>query len=130
MAGRLYWYKMRDFRKLKVWVKAHRFTLGVYQITRNFPDHERFGLTSQLRRSAVSISSNIAEGCGRIGDKELARFLSISTGSANEAEYQLLLAYHLKYVQLESYQSLDCLINEVKRMLIAFIQKLAVSRKL
>lgn len=121
---------MRDFKKLKVWAKAHHFILEVYQITGFFPDHERFGLTSQLRRSAVSITSNIAEGCGRTGDKELARFLSISAGSANEPEYQLLLAYHLKYVQLESYQSLDRLINEVKRMLIAFIQKLSVSRKL
>ena len=121
---------MKDFKKLKVWGKAHRFTLEVYQVTRNFPNHERFGLTSQLRRSAVSITSNIAEGCGRIGDKELARFFSISVGSANEAEYQLLLAYHLKYVPLESYQSLDHLINEVKRMLIAFIQKLTKNRKL
>jgi len=120
---------MRDFKKLKVWIKAHHFALEVYKITQNFPDHERFGLTSQIRRSSVSIPSNIAEGCGRIGDKELARFLIISTGSANEAEYQLLLAYHLKYIQLESYQGLNYLINEVKRMLFAFIQKLALSNK-
>lgn len=118
---------MRDFKKLKVWVKAHQFTLEIYNITQNFPDHERFGLASQLQRSAVSISSNIAEGCGRIGDKELARYLGISSGSASEAEYQLLLAYHLKYIQFDSYQYLNWLINEVKRMLIAFIQKLAVS---
>ena len=121
---------MRDFKTLKVWVKAHRFSLDIYQVTRHFPKYEQFGLTSQLRRSAVSIPSNISEGCGRSGEKEFARFLSIALGSASEAEYQLLLSYDLKYIQLESYQSLNRLINEVKRMLITFIHSLAVSRKL
>lgn len=116
---------MRDFRNLKVWAKAHRFTLDVYQITKYFPSHERFGLTLQLRRATVSIPSNIAEGCGRRGVKELTRFLSIAAGSASEAEYQLLLAHDLKYIQTKHYQYLNCLVNEVKRMLIGLMKKIS-----
>jgi len=116
---------MRDFKTLKVWLKAHRFSLHVYQATRRFPKYERFGLTVQLRRSAVSIPSNIAEGCGRIGEKEFARFLGIALGSASEAEYQLLLSHDLKYLQAKHYQYLACLIDEVKRMLISLIGKIA-----
>jgi hypothetical protein len=67
---------MRSFKALLVWQKAHRFALDVYGAKRDFPSKERFGLTSQLRRSAVSIASNIAEGCGRVGGRDLARFLS------------------------------------------------------
>ena len=86
---------MRSFKELLVWQKAHRFALDVYGATRDFPSEERFGLTSQLRRSAASIASNIAEGCGRVGGRDLARFLSIAAGSASEAEYQLLLSCDL-----------------------------------
>ena len=77
---------MRNFKGLNVWEKAHQFTLDVYRITRDFPDDERFGLTVQLRRAAASIPTNIAEGCGRDGERELARFMSIAAGSASEAE--------------------------------------------
>lgn len=119
---------MKDFRNLKVWEKAHHFSLHVYQATRRFPKYERFGLTVQLRRSAVSIPSNIAEGCGRIGEKEFARFLGIALGSASEAEYQLLLSHDLKYLQTKHYQYLACLIDEVKRMLISLIGKIAISQ--
>jgi len=94
---------MRDFRQLKVWEKAHHFTLQVYKITKHFPSDERFGLTSQLRRAAVSVSTNIAEGCGRNSEPELARYMSIAAGSASEVEYQLLLARDLKYIQNEMY---------------------------
>ena len=83
---------MRDFRELKVWQKAHRFVLDLYRHTQGFPAEERFGLTVQLRRAAVSVASNIAEGCGREGERDFARFLSIAGGSASEVEYQLLLA--------------------------------------
>src|SRR4051812_41600661 len=83
---------MGDFKKLRVWQRAHALTLSVYQCTRVFPDGERYGLTSQLRRAAASISANIAEGCGRGTDNELARYLRISLGSATELEYHLLLA--------------------------------------
>lgn len=116
---------MRDFRQLKVWDKAHRLTLDVYRATREFPAEERFGLTIQLRRAAVSVPSNIAEGCGRTGDRELAHFMSMAAGSASEVEYQLLLARDLEYFTTEQHQKLDEQVNEVKRMLNSFMQKLA-----
>jgi four helix bundle protein len=82
---------MRDFRELKVWQKAHQVALNVFRHSRSFPAEERFGLTAHLRKSATSVPSNIAEGCGRDTEKELGRFLSIAAGSASELEYQLLL---------------------------------------
>src|SRR6266446_2757718 len=83
---------MKDFRQLKVWEKAHLLALAVYPITARFPREETYGLTAQIRRAACSIPANIAEGCGRDGDAELARFCVIARGSATELEYQLLLA--------------------------------------
>ena len=83
---------VKDFRELKVWQKAHQLTLTVYQLTAAFPREELYGLTSQLRRSCSSIPANLAEGCGRNGDAEFARFCSIAMGSASEVEYHLLLA--------------------------------------
>jgi hypothetical protein len=71
------------FRTLKVWEKGHRLTLAVYEVTRSFPSGERYGLTSQARRSAASICANIAEGCGRGGPTDFARFLQIALGSAS-----------------------------------------------
>ena len=116
---------MRDFKELQVWQKAHRFVLDVYRESQGFPAEERFGLTAQLRRAAVSCASNIAEGCGREGERELARYLSIAAGSASEAEYQLLLARDLSYLHDDSHRQLDSQGNEVKRMLNSFIQKLS-----
>jgi four helix bundle protein len=118
---------MRDFRKLKVWEKAHLFTLQVYKITKNFPSDERFGLTVQLRRAAASIPTNIAEGCGRDSERELARFMSIAAGSASEVEYQLFLACDLNYIQDETYGELNQQVNAVKRMLNSFIKKLTAN---
>ena len=115
---------MKDFRDLKVWQKAHQLVLAVYKVTRSFPGDERFGLTSQLRRSIVSIASNISEGCGRSSDRELARFLDISAGSSSETEYQLLLARDLGYIDQEQHHVLTTQVNEVRRMLHSFIQKL------
>ena len=86
---------MKDFRKLKVWERAHQFVLAVYQTTPSFPRDETYGLTRQIRRAASSIPSNIAEGCGRDGDAESARFCLIARGSASELEYQILLAHDL-----------------------------------
>jgi four helix bundle protein len=116
---------MRDFKQLKVWEKAHRLTLSIYKVTRDFPPEERFGLTIQLRRAAASIPSNIAEGCGRTGDRELAHFMSIAAGSASEVEYQLLLSRDLAYFSPQQHRQLDEQVNEVKRMLNSFMQKLA-----
>jgi four helix bundle protein len=93
-------------------------------VTGAFPREELYGLTSQTRRACSSIPANIAEGCGRSGDAELARFLQIAMGSAGELEYHLLLAYDLKFLNLEDYERLAEAAVEVKRMLASFIQKL------
>ena len=89
---------MGDFAKLEVWQRAHRLVLRVYKVTEHFPRSENWGLVAQLRRSAISIPSNIAEGCGRNGDTEMRRFLKIALGSASELHYQLLLARDLEYL--------------------------------
>jgi four helix bundle protein len=115
---------VRDFKQLKVWQKAHLLVLDVYRETRSFPAEERFGLTAHLLRSATSIPSNIAEGCGRDTETELARFLSIAAGSAAETEYQLLLARDFGYLPEPGHQALDAQVNEVKRMLNSFVQRL------
>ena len=115
---------VRDFRGLKVWEKAHQLTLAVYQGTRAFPNEERYGLTRDLRRSAASVPTNIAEGCGRDSERELHRFMSIAAGSASEAEYQLLLARDLGYLTSDAYQGLHSRVTEVKRMLTGFMQRL------
>lgn len=115
---------MKDFRKLKVWQKAHRLTLKVYEVTRKFPKEELYGLTSQMRKSASSIPMNIAEGCGRGGDLEFGRFLRIAMGSASELEYALILARDLEYLTTDEYETLDRDTVEVKRMLAPFISKL------
>ena len=119
---------MRDFRELKVWGKAHQLTLAIYRATSTFPKEELYGLTSQIRRSGASIPANIAEGCGRSGDAELARFLQIAMGSATELEYHLLLAHELNLLKTSDYEPLARDVTEVKRMLTAFIQKLKADR--
>lgn len=118
---------MKDFRQLKVWQKAHQLTLAIYQVTASFPRDEIYGLTSQMRRAAASIPSNLAEGCGRNSDAELARFSSMAAGSASELEYHLLLARDLNLIQLSDYQLLAEQVIEIKRMLTVFVQKLAAA---
>ncbi len=115
---------MRDFRSIKVWEKGHQLTLVVYQVTQKFPSDERFGLTSQMRRASSSIPTNIVEGCGRVGDLELARFMQISMGSASELEYLILLAQDLNLIDQHLYKQLQTQTLEVKRMLASFIKRL------
>lgn len=119
---------MRDFRNIQVWHKSHALTLAIYKVTKSFPNDERFGLTSQLRRASVSIPSNIAEGCGRTSDADFARFLTISMGSASEVEYQLLLAHDLNLLDRSTYMQLNDQVTEAKRMLASFIKALRVSK--
>lgn len=119
---------MRDFKTLQVWQKAHQLVLAVYKATAAFPQEETYGLTSQIRRACVSIPTNIAEGCGRSGDAELARFCSIAMGSASELEYQLLLSYELGFLGQANYSQLDQSLIEIKRMLNTFIHKLTANR--
>ncbi len=121
---------MKDFHQLQVWQKAHHLTLAVYQATATFPREELYGLTSQLRRSSASISANLAEGCGRNGDAEFARFCSIAMGSANELEYHLLLARDLKFMKQKDYEDLSDRATELKRMLTGLFQKLKAETRL
>lgn len=119
---------MKDFRELKVWQKAHQLTLAVYRITATFPRDELYGLTSQLRRACSSIAANLAEGCGRSGDAEFARYCSIAMGSASEVEYHLLLARDLKLIKPADYEELAPRATELKRMLTGLLQKLNADR--
>lgn len=114
---------MQNYKDLKVWEKAHQFTLSVYRVSKSFPKEEIYGLTSQLRRAASSIAANIAQGCGKNTKNDFANFLNISLGSSNEAEYFVLLAKDLNHISLDEYDILIKMINEVKAMLIALIGK-------
>jgi four helix bundle protein len=118
---------MKDFQTLKVWQKAHILTLEIYQKTRFFPKEEIYGLTSQIRRASSSIGANLAEGCGRNTDKELARYVQIAQGSAYEVEYHLLLAKDLNYLDQQVYEQFTASILEIQRMLRSFREKLVAS---
>jgi four helix bundle protein len=96
---------MKDFRDIKAWNKAHELALKVYRKSEKFPVEERYGLTSQIRRAAVSIPTNIAEGCGRGSDADFDRLVQIALGSASEVEYLLLLSRDLKLFRSEDYQT-------------------------
>lgn len=119
---------MKDFRTLKVWEKAHALTLAIYKETEKFPKQELYALTSQIQRAAVSIPTNIAEGCGKDSDAELKRYFVIAMGSASELEYLLLLAHDIGYLQTDIYQSMTKDLVEIRKMLNAFIQKLKANR--
>ncbi|MBI3778378.1 MAG: four helix bundle protein [Gammaproteobacteria bacterium] len=120
---------MKSFRDLKVWQKSHALTLKkVYKVSTLLPREEQYGITSQIRRAAVSIPANIAEGCGRNTDNELARFLEIAMGSASELEYLVMLLQDLNYLTSQSINGIDAEITEVKRMLASFIVKLRADR--
>lgn len=115
---------MKDFRELKVWQRSHQLALGVYKATRGFPKEELFGLTSQMRRASSSIPANIAEGCGRDGDPELKRFITIALGSACELDYHILLATELGYLKPDTSRTLANETLELRRMLGRLVQKL------
>jgi len=120
---------VKDFRELKVWEKGHKITLTAYRMTRAFPNHELFGLTSQIRRCSASIPANIAEGCGRIGNAEFHRFLQIACGSVSELEYHFLLAKDLGYVSQADYDAICKEVLDLKRMLVALTRKVGSERK-
>jgi four helix bundle protein len=120
---------MQDFRKLVVWQKSHELTLEVYKITRTYPKEELYGLTSQTRRAASSIPTNIAEGCGRNGGADLARFLDIALGSACELDYHVILAHDLDYLTGQDHVKLSASITKVKQMLCALLQKVRPKSK-
>jgi four helix bundle protein len=115
---------MRDFKQLKVWERSHRLTLAVYKATAGFPREELYGLKSQVRRSCAAVPANIAEGCGRGTNADLARFLQIALGSASELEYHLLLAQELSFLNPRDHERLTKEVTEKKRMLTSFIKNL------
>jgi len=114
---------VQDFRKLKVWDKAHQLTLRVYNQTQTFPKEELFGLTSQLRRAVSSIPTNIAEGSSRVSSADFARFVQIAMSSASDVEYLLLLCSELEFYPRNEYKNLNKEIIEIKKMLTALIKK-------
>ena len=115
---------MKDLRTLKLWPKAHSLVLDVYRGSEGFPSEERFGLTSQLRLTSVSIPVNITEGCGRRTDDDFARFLDYAMGSASEVEHHLLLARDLGFLGMDAHDYLHALTTEVKRMLASLLGRL------
>ena len=115
---------MQSAANLRVTERARALASEVYRATGAFPATERFGLTAQMRRCVISVGSNIAEGCGRHGDRELVRFLHIALGSASELEYQALVATDLGFMPPDAAQSLLARIVEVKRMLARLIKAL------
>src|SRR5204862_3380320 len=115
---------MQDFRNLDVWKRSHELTLAIYRATRTFPDDERYGLISQLRRGASSIPANLAEGCGRGSDPDFGRFVQNAMGSASEIEYEILLAKDLQYLSTDAYTQLNDEITGIKRMLASLIRRI------
>ncbi len=115
---------MRNFKNLIVWEKAMNLVKKIYLITSKFPDSEKFGLVSQMRRCSVSIPSNIAEGTSRNSDLDFKRFLEISIGSAFELETQLMLTNSLEYVTNDDFKICQEELIEIQKMLNGFILKL------
>ncbi|ABF43365.1 S23 ribosomal [Candidatus Koribacter versatilis Ellin345] len=121
---------MRDFRTLAIWERAHRLTLGVYRETGGFPSSELYGLTSQTRRAAASIGANIAEGAGKDSNPEFLRFLQIASGSASELENHLLLARDLGFLVVPVYGRLSAELQDVRKMITAFMRHLQGRRRM
>jgi len=117
---------MTIFKNLKVWEKAHCLVLALYTVTKRFPEEEKFGLVSQIRRSAVSIPANIAEGCKKNSNKEFMHFLNIAETSLEETKYHLMLSKDLKYIGIKDFESLYQKCEEIGRMISGLENKLKV----
>jgi len=115
---------MQDFRHLETWQVAHALALDIYRVTESFPRSELYGLTSQLRRAAVSIAANIAEGTGRRTDPATRYFLEIASGSASEVEYLLVLATDLGMLLPSAHAKLEPGVQSARRLLNGFIRRL------
>ena len=115
---------MRDFQQLEFWQRSHKLTLQVYNLTRSFPKEEIYGLISQMRRSASSVSTNIAEGCGRNSSMELKRFLIIVAGSTSELQYQFILSKDLGYITELIFKELFDEILQIRKMIYSYCERL------
>ncbi|MBO5232716.1 MAG: four helix bundle protein [Prevotella sp.] len=110
------------YKNLLVWQQAILFTTEIYKLTRTFPREEIYGLVSQIRRAAVSIPSNIAEGYGRSTNTDLVHFLYMALGSSNEVDTQLVIAMNIGYITREQYKAMDTINAEINAMLRALIK--------
>ena len=117
---------MHRYKDLKFWQLSRVFCKDIYLITKYFPNDEKFGLTSQLRRASVSIPSNIAEGASRVSNKDFARFLRISLGSCYEIETQLLISCDLAFIQKEELEKLQHTLDQIIKMMSRFISSLKI----
>lgn len=115
---------MKTFRDLLIWQKSMSLVTEIYHLTNSFPKEEIYGLSSQIRRSAISIPSNIAEGYGRDGNSDYLRFLNISISSLFEIQTQLEISYNLKYINQIQFNKTNGESREIERMLSAFIRKI------
>lgn len=115
---------MKNFKKLMIWQKGFKIAINTYKITKNFPDEEKYGLTSQVNRSSISISSNIAEGSSRRSQKDYFRFIEIALGSCFELESQFLIASELGFGNKNDIGEILQEIDEEQKMLIGFMKKL------
>jgi four helix bundle protein len=115
---------MGDFKQLRVWQKAEDLLASVYGATSTFPSNEQYGLTSQMRRAASSISANICEGSARQGDRDFARFLRIALGSATELEGHAISAKRVAYLSESDWRKINEATQDVRRMLISLIKYL------
>jgi len=115
---------MRNFKELKIWNKARALVKEIYDVSDNFPSEEKFGLISQMRRSSISIASNIAEGSGKESNKEFIRFLEIAYSSAFELETQIILSHDLNFISDDDEISLLKKIREIQKMIFTFVKSL------
>jgi four helix bundle protein len=113
---------MRNYRDLQVWKKAHDLTLELYRVSQRFPRKEMYGITGQLRRAAVSIGANLAEGYGRRTSNELARFVRVAMGSASELDYHILLCRDIGLMSSDAFSISTAKLTEVRKMLTSFLQ--------
>lgn len=115
---------MHNFKELNIWKKAVDLAVTTYQLSKDFPKEEKFGLTSQMTRCSISISSNIAEGAGRNTNKDFNNFLSIALGSSFELETQLIIANKIGFIDEEKFKSISSELLEVQKMINGFKRKL------
>ena len=111
---------MHNYHELKIWQESRKLVKAIYALSSNFPKEEMYGLTSQIRRAAISIPSNIAEGTGRTSNKEFQRFLDYAIGSLFEIETQIILANDLEFIKTEDYETIYQDIKSLIKMIVKF----------
>lgn len=119
---------MHNYKELKVWQKSLDLVESIHQLVFNFPKSETYGLIDQMKRSPISVPSNIAEGARRNSNKDFSRFLSISIGSLNELNTQLIISSRLNFIEIDQLNELETRINEIQKMIYKFNQGLEIKK--